>query len=174
MSNHFARSKRKEEQIKSALSLNESLGKDCSLLVGQVMTRVPSTVLPEDSVLDIINLFHEKEFRHLLVVEADGHFRGIVSDRDVLRWLGPEGRPNREVVAALKVEQVMSSDVVTIGSKCLLSDAVDIMIREGINCLPVIEGGNLEGIITSTDMLLALKTFMATHASPIPISSESV
>jgi CBS domain-containing protein len=60
-------------------------------LVSFVMTQNPVTVDSSMTVHDIINLHSGKEFRHLPVVD-NGRLLGMVSMRDVLRWLAqPEG-----------------------------------------------------------------------------------
>jgi CBS domain-containing protein len=55
-------------------------------LVGDVMTRSPFTVTPDDDVLDAAEIMGERRIRHLPVVQ-DGKLCGVVGIRDVLRTL---------------------------------------------------------------------------------------
>ena len=54
--------------------------------VGDVMTRAPVTVSPDDDVLAAARLMGERRIRHLPVVEA-GNVLGLVGIRDVMRTL---------------------------------------------------------------------------------------
>ena len=65
------------------------------LTIAQVMTRRPICIDPQVSAYELVQLFHAKRFRHLLVADADGRLVGVISDRDVLRCFGPEGSPDR-------------------------------------------------------------------------------
>lgn len=85
-----------------------------------------------------------RRIRHLVVTE-NGSVVGILSERD-LRGAG-SALPGR------KVRDVMTSDVVSAGPRTTLADAVDLMLRNLIGSLPVLEGDRLVGIVTATDVL---------------------
>ena len=53
--------------------------------LGQVMTRDPITVGSNTPIQHVMDVFTEKRFRHLPVVD-DGQLRGLISIGDVLRW----------------------------------------------------------------------------------------
>src|SRR5688500_7594172 len=84
------------------------------LRVGQVMTPAPTCVAATASALELVRMFHDKEFRHLLITDNRGRLTGVVSDRDVLRCFGPERAPRRDVLASIPASQIMSTDLVTI------------------------------------------------------------
>lgn len=130
------------------------------LTIAQVMTRRPICIEPEVSVYELVQLFHAKRFRHLLVADRDGRLVGVISDRDVLRCFGPEGSPDRAKLESITAESLMSTDVITIEPTTLLADAVSAMLVHGINCLPVISAGKLCGIVTSTDIYLVLERLL--------------
>lgn len=129
--------------------------------VADVMTASPMTVRPHESVLQLVHTFHEKRFRHLLVTDVDGRLLGIVSDRDVGRCFGPAGRPDEATLAAIRTEQIMSRDVITIDAQAPLTSAVDLMYEQGVSCLPAVSGDRLVGIITTTDLLHLLRRMLA-------------
>lgn len=130
------------------------------LTVGHVMTRQPVCVPTDVSAYDLVQLFHEKRFRHLLVVDGDGRLAGVISDRDVLRCFGPTGSPSRESLASITAATLMSVDVITIEPATSLAEAVSVMLTHGINCLPVVSGRKLSGIVTSTDIYLMLECLL--------------
>lgn len=147
----------KRNQIRHAL---EQLGDSEELLVSQVMTATPRCIPPETSALELVRLFHSNEFRHLLVKSTRGELLGVVSDRDVLRYLGPD-RPSKEILDSVPASKVMSSDVITVNPSMPLRQAVSIMITHGISSLPVLADGLLVGIITNTDLQVGLQLLLA-------------
>ncbi len=90
-------------------------------------------------------IFDEKcGFHHLPVVDG-GRLVGIVSDRDLI-----EAEFASESVC---VGEIMSTDVVSVGPDDDALDALQAMLQNKISCLPVIEGDEVLGVVTSTDLL---------------------
>ena len=61
-----------------------------------------------------------------------------------------------ELLGKLKVEKVMTRDVITITEQTPLEEAARIMADKKIGGLPVMQGANLVGIITETDVFKVL------------------
>ena len=142
-----------------ALAVHE-LASGCgieAMRVGQVMTPAPTCIPQEASALDLVRMFHTKEFRHLLVTDRSGKLTGVVSDRDVLRCFGPGRTPRKEILSAIPASQIMSTDVITIGPDYALPLAVKLLVEHGIGCLPVVAGDVVVGIITNTDLHVVLE-----------------
>lgn len=55
-------------------------------LVAQVMTANPVTIAPETTVEEAMEIMTEKRCRHLPVIDANGHVRGLISIGDATRW----------------------------------------------------------------------------------------
>ena len=147
----------KRNQLRATLSTDKS-DRFC---VAHVMTTEPSCLVPDSSVLELVELFHEKHFRHVAVVDHDGGLVGVVSDRDVLRCFGSqEEGPKRSVLAGIRVEELMSTDLVTVRPDTPLEQAVTLMVEEGISCLPVLNETELVGILTNTDLHVVLQVFL--------------
>lgn len=132
-----------------------------TIMVGQVMTAEPFCVSPETTLPELVDIFHDRHFRHLLVTGTDGQLRGVISDRDVLRMLGP-GTAYKEVLEGVLAGEIMSTDVVTVGPRTPVADAIVSMIDHGISCLPVVDAGRLLGIVTSTDLHVLLQMLLQT------------
>lgn len=87
--------------------------------------------------------------RHLLVVR-DGRLAGVLSERDVLGAAANHGVSKAWNMA---VSEVMSTRVVTTTPSTLLSAAARLLVDRKLGCLPVLSGGELVGILTTSDLL---------------------
>ena len=87
------------------------------------------------------------------MIETDARLAGVISDRDMLRFMSSGADLKSAIVA-----DVMCFEVLTIRPETLLSEAAGQMLSRRFNCLPVIdENGRLCGILTSTDLLQAFQ-----------------
>jgi len=127
--------------------------------VRDLMTTSPITVGPETPVLDARQLMVDKRFRHVLI--ADGpKLLGIVTDRDIRLNL-PSPATSLSVweinylLARLTVASVMTKSLVTVSPRQDTREAALLMLDHKIGALPVVDGGQLVGIITETDLLRA-------------------
>jgi len=157
----------KLQQVLTVVSAALRRGDGSSILVAQVMTASPSCVQLETSALELVRLFHSKGFRHLPVTDSRGRLVGIISDRDVLRAIGPGDGLDKDALAGIPAADLMSSDLVTIGPEQPLTSAVRLLLEHGISCLPVLTDGVLVGILTTTDLYVALQALLqAADSSP--------
>src|SRR5436190_1808344 len=132
----------------------DQLGLFPAIPVGAVMTPRPFTVSADCPATQIVKLFHEKQFRHFLVSD-EGLLAGIISDRDLLPFFGSQARPDD--LKRLTAADLMSTELLTVRSSTLLVKAIERMVKAGINSLPVVERGEVIGIVTSTDIFLTLE-----------------
>jgi CBS domain-containing protein len=97
-----------------------------------------------------------------LVVVSGDEVVGIVTDRDIaVRGVGA-GR-----ALTTRVNAVMSEHPVTIQGSADIFDAYRLLKDAGVRRLPVLEGGDLAGIITVDDLLVALVLELGAVVSPI-------
>jgi acetoin utilization protein AcuB len=111
------------------------------MLVIERMTRPPVTITGEKSVSQALKIIEERKLRHLPVLDAEDALVGIVSEKDLLRAKGDD-----------RVEEVMTTNVITVTEYTALEDAARIMADHKISSLPVVRDGRLVGIITETDL----------------------
>ncbi len=90
--------------------------------------------------------------RHLPVVD-DQHLVGIVSIRDLSGPELPGHWHQTPWLSGTPVEWVMKSPVITLSADAPLSKAASVMRGERINCIPVLEGDRLIGIVTASDLM---------------------
>ncbi len=129
------------------------------MLVKDIMTRDPVTVKKDDSFRYALKLIRKEGIRHLPVVDGR-RLVGIVTDRD-LRQAAPSPATTLEVhelnylLERLKIEAIMTKNVVTVAPEAGLHDAARLVIAHKVGCLPVVEQEELVGILTETDILRA-------------------
>lgn len=128
------------------------------LRVRDSMTRDVATLGPEASVAQAWELCRERKVRHIPIVE-DGRLVGLISDRDLrdaspVRKTGDGGEEN--VFGWASMRDIMTTDVLTIGPFDTIDHAAREIHERKIGCLPVVDGDELVGIITSSDMMRTL------------------
>lgn len=103
----------------------------------------------------------ERKFRRLPVVDAKGKLVGIVAERDLL-YASPSPATSLSVwemnymLSKIKIERLMSREIVTTTPDTVLEAAAHLMVVHRIGGLPVVEEGQVVGIITETDIFKAL------------------
>jgi acetoin utilization protein AcuB len=126
------------------------------------MTPNPTTATEESSFEEALHVMKEKKIRRLPIVNKSGRLSGIVVQKDLFS-ASPSTATSLSVfevhylLSKLKMKDVMSKRVVTIGDDCPLEEAARIMVDYKIGCLPISKDGKLLGIITETDIF---KTFV--------------
>lgn len=95
--------------------------------------------------------------RHMPVVHG-GRLVGVLSQRDLLRAslseLGSYGsEARRAFLHAIEIERVMSAPPIVIDPEAPVQLAARLMADHKIGCLPVLDGDELLGMITETDVL---------------------
>jgi CBS domain-containing protein len=107
------------------------------------------TALPWVTVADAARRLTEADVGALLVCDADGHIRGIVSERDIVRAVARHG------TAALQppVETIMTHAVHTCSPHETVARAMTSMIRLRYRHLPVVDHGQLVGIVSIRDLV---------------------
>ncbi len=129
--------------------------------VSTLMTRKPFTLAPDASLDEAMQLMDEHGLRHLPVVEA-GRLVGVVSDPDLLAATGWLPARVRELYQDRSTDQrsrtlreIVQPKVRTLGPDDTVVSAAVELVAGKIGCLPVLEHGELVGILTETDLVRA-------------------
>jgi len=106
-----------------------------------------------------------KQLRHLPVLEQ-GEVVGIVTQRDLFKAamssaMGYGAKAQQAYLQSVRVKEIMVYPVVTVAPDTSVAAAADLSLTKGIGCLPVVEGTQLIGIVTKTDLLRYLCTMDA-------------
>jgi CBS domain-containing protein len=137
--------------------------------VEEVMTREVVTLNPEMPVAEAWQKMLDTQIKALPVVDNGGNVVGMLTDEDLLDRAGLQqrlsvaehvdsetlkGEISRLSASSLKVSDVMTQPVFTVGSKDSLGMAAARMAKMGIKRLPVIdENGRLVGVLSRVDIL---------------------
>lgn len=130
-----------------------------TITIADIMSTRVVTVEMDDRLTVVKEIFDSAPFHHLLVVE-DNKLQGVLSERDYLRTLSPhvgainETERDAETLQR-RAHQVMTRDPITIAPHKNIKDASRLLIENNIGSLPVLEHGQIVGIITWKDLLKA-------------------
>lgn len=131
--------------------------------IASIMTDRVATIEMDDTLRCIINIFSQAKFHHLLV-QDEGKLIGVISDRDLLKASSPfldtpAERPCDVARLSRKAHQIMTRELITVEASTPIAEAVAILMKKNVSCLPVVsQQGKIEGIVTWKDLL---KAYMA-------------
>ncbi len=135
--------------------------------IGQFMSTDLFTVRPDDLVDLAASVMDWRHIRHVPVEDDDGKLVGLVTHRDLLHLLAQGNRPPN--AKPLTVRDIMRTDPLTVSSTTPTLEALDLMQKQRVGCLPVVDEGHLVGILTSYDFLAgAARLFQQYLAGAVP------
>lgn len=124
------------------------------------MTAHTRTVSPEQSLSDVRKIFEEESFRHLPVMGND-RLVGMITLTDLMRVTygahiaEADFEVNDLILESTTVEECMSKVLYAVETGARLAEAARIMRKYKVGCVPVVENGDLLGLVTTTDVLSA-------------------
>ncbi len=117
-------------------------------LVADVMTERPVTLTSEDSLIECAKTM-KSEHVGAVLVKDDGEIKGIITEQDMVRKaIALEKNPLK-----LKIEEIMSSDMMTIQGDLDIFEALTKMKNLNIRHLPVMSNKKFVGLLTLKDIL---------------------
>jgi acetoin utilization protein AcuB len=135
------------------------------MLVKQRMSHHPITIMPDTPVSEALSFMRQNQVRRLPVLNRKGELVGIVSEKDLL-YASPSPATSLSVyevgylLSKLKVEEIMTKKVITVGADAPIEEAARILIDNKVGGLPVMREGKLVGIITETDIFKTIMEMM--------------
>ncbi|MCX9011515.1 MAG: CBS domain-containing protein [Candidatus Methanoperedens sp.] len=129
--------------------------------VSEYMSRNVITAPPDMPVGLAAKSMINNGFRRLPIIR-DNVLIGIITASDILRFLGSGDIFNRLVtgnaseVFDVPIRTLIRRDIVSINSDMDLGEAAEIMLSKNVGSLPVLEDGELRGIITERDFIRAI------------------
>lgn len=142
-----------------------------------IMTTDVIVAKKDDSIASVAKLLIQEKIGGLPVVDSNNRVVGIISETDILKkekyieppqfinilqgiiFLDDPKKIEQDIkrVAAYKVEDLMSTDIVKVDEDDSFDDIANIMIRKSINRVPVVDKDNtLKGIICRYDIIRAM------------------
>jgi CBS domain-containing protein len=127
------------------------------MLVRDIMTTDFITLREDEALLDATLIFARAGFRHIPILNGT-HLVGVVTERDLKHYTPSilSGIPPEEynrLMETTPLSKIMTRNPATIEPSKTVYEAAQILFDRRIGCLPVVEDGELKGIITTTDML---------------------
>jgi CBS domain-containing protein len=144
--------------------------------VADIMRRDTVTVLPDTPVEEVIRVIDCNDIQRVCVVDKEGFFLGLISDRDLLAafsdrhpgiWdyfvskisFAERGRHQsqlREDLRAKTAGEVMNTDIVTVQEDVPINEAIRLMLKKAIKRLPVVDSqGKFKGLVSREALLRA-------------------
>jgi CBS domain-containing protein len=126
--------------------MNETVGS----ILGRKGRKVWS-VAPEAKIYDALALMAAKGVGAVLVV-SEGRLIGIASERDYARKVILQGRSSKDT----QVREIMTGDLITVTPESTVDECMRRMTHHRVRHLPVIEEGELVGIVSIGDLVNAI------------------
>ena len=123
------------------------------ILVRDVMARNVKTVRTDDTVLEAVVKMNKFHIGSVIVLNNDRPV-GIITERNILeRIVEPRLDPS-----TVHAKDIMSSPLITIDSNAAVEEAAQIMAKKRIKKLPVLEGGKIVGVMSTSVIVRASPT----------------
>jgi CBS domain-containing protein len=119
--------------------------------ISSILARKGTTavsVSPSTTVLDALKIMAEKNIGSVVVMDQ-GKYQGIITERDYSRKVILKGKNSTDTL----VSEIMSSDLPSIQPSESIELCMALMTKNNIRYLPVFENGELNGIISMSDVV---------------------
>jgi signal-transduction protein with cAMP-binding, CBS, and nucleotidyltransferase domain len=113
-------------------------------------------VAKETTALEAARAMKAKKRGYVLAVSEDGAPQGVATEWDFLSKVIAEGRDP----SATKMEEIMSTDLVTVGAGDPFDDISRLMVEKGVRRVIVLDDGRVLGIITAKIIISKLKDYV--------------
>ena len=111
--------------------------------IEQIMTTELFTVLEDDPVKLVAQMMKWRNIRHVPVENKKGEFCGVISCKSLL--LNDEKKDS--------AKDIISEHLVPIHPSTQTMEAIQLMKKESVDCLPVLVGKQLVGLVTEKDFI---------------------
>ena len=139
----------------------------------EIMTKDVLTVQPQTSVNDLANLLTTQNINGVPVVDEDGKLIGVVTENDLVFqkkkvhiptvinildsfiYLESQERMKKEMakITGVTVESIYSKEVKTVQPETPIDEIATLMVEENIHTIPVVDDGELVGVIGKRDII---------------------
>lgn len=117
------------------------------MLVGEIMHPDVKTASASDSFADVAKLMRSNGISSVVVLDGK-QLQGIVTERDIVNLVAAGGDPHTTTVE----HGMTRRDLITVDPKTDLAEVAAKMVTHNIRHLPIVEGGNVVGIVSIRDM----------------------
>ena len=145
-------------------------------VAADVMTKPVISVRPQTGVAEIAALLTSKSISAVPVVNDDGTLAGMISEGDILRPFTESARLKRDwwlglLAAGQELSQtfldyirfdtrtaaeLMVRRVITANEQATLPELAELMVKNGVKRIPIVQDGKLIGIVSRADLIHAI------------------
>ncbi len=142
----------------------------------QLMTTAIISVTPETSVKELASILASNKISGVPVLDSAGALVGVVTENDLIDqgkklhiptvitildsffFLESTEKMDKEMkkIAGATVADICSTELITVGPEASLEEIATIMAEKRVHTLPVVDDGQLVGIIGRRDIIQAL------------------
>jgi len=116
-----------------------------------VMNKNVTTVLPDITLQEAMNLIIEKDITGLPVVDTEENLIGIITEKDIIDY------KTKANLKFAKVRDAMKTDITTYSPETPLEEIIRIISEERFRRVPIVENKKVVGIISRRDIIKFLK-----------------
>lgn len=125
--------------------------------VSYIMTQNVHSVKVGDDIRDVIHVIRKHHIRHLPVKDGN-KVVGMISSSDLNRLtfsglFDDQAEADEAILDMLTIPQIMSAKPRSVHPDQSIKDVAEIFVKEHFHSLPVVENGDLLGIVTTTDVI---------------------
>ena len=122
-------------------------------LISQLLKRDVISINENKTVFNAIKLLNEKNIGALPVLNENAELCGIISERDIIRAMSQ----NKEInFKKSQINSIMTSKVISISNNTISEDIMDIMTKNKIRHIPIVDNKFLIGIVSIGDVVKRL------------------
>lgn len=131
------------------------------MTVKRMMKSSLITTTPDTSIVEVADILKENHIHRLPVLDKKGKLVGVITEKDILHAT-PSPVSSLSVyempymLSKLKVHDLMTKDLRVVSPDTTVEEAAKIMVEYDLSCLPVVEGEDLVGIVSKSDMFRVL------------------
>jgi len=140
-----------EEIFKVPTDKIEIIDRRAKMILKDILDKKPAeiiTVSQDQGVDEAIKLMAEKNVSDVLVLDDAGKLAGIFTERDVVRYIS-----GKETVGQTPIKELMTRKVKIFNPSTEVSQAMQIIAKEKIRHLPIVENDKIIGMITYRDLI---------------------
>jgi CBS domain-containing protein len=110
------------------------------------------TVYLDESILEVAETLREERVGSAVVLDSNDDVLGVVTDRDLVVY----GQQFVDSLATTTVNDILSMGVLSVGPDESVLGLTELMREEGVRRVPVVEDGEILGIVTLDDVVVGL------------------
>ena len=128
------------------------------LKIKDLMSSPVFSLRETDSLYSAKTLMDLQRIRHIPIVTVDNAFTGLITHRDLLsatvsRLADVDPETQKEIDSGVPIKEIMRTDIHSVSIDTSLKEAAQTLLNHKYGCLPVVQEGELVGIVTEADFL---------------------